>query len=52
MARYVDPEEFERYGEAARERGFLLVSATPLTRSSYHADEDFARLRAARAAGS
>ena len=52
VARYVDPEEFERYGEAARERGFLLVSATPLTRSSYHADEDFTRLRAARAAGS
>jgi lipoic acid synthetase len=34
----------------ARAKGFLLVSATPLTRSSYHADADFARLRAARAA--
>jgi lipoic acid synthetase len=35
--------------EAARARGFLLVSATPLTRSSYHADADFRRLREARA---
>jgi lipoic acid synthetase len=51
VARYVPPEEFDRYRDAARARGFLLVSASPLTRSSYHADEDFERLRSARAAG-
>jgi lipoic acid synthetase len=45
---YVPPEEFAEYGERARERGFLLVSSSPLTRSSYHADSDFDRLRAAR----
>ena len=43
------PEAFEEYAAMARARGFLLVSATPLTRSSYHADADFARLQAARA---
>jgi len=48
VERYVDPSEFEELAEAARTRGFLLVSSTPLTRSSYHAAEDFARLRAAR----
>ncbi len=48
VARYVEPSEFEALAEAARGKGFLLVSATPLTRSSYHAGEDFARLRAAR----
>jgi lipoyl synthase len=46
--RFVTPEEFEGYAKAARGKGFLMVSATPLTRSSYHAGEDFARLRAAR----
>ena len=46
--RFVTPEEFATYETMARARGFLLVSATPLTRSSYHADEDFDRLRAAR----
>jgi lipoic acid synthetase len=51
VARYVPPEEFDGYRDAARARGFLLVSASPLTRSSYHADEDFERLRNARAAG-
>jgi len=50
VERYVPPEEFERMAEAARQRGFLLVSASPLTRSSYHADADFLRLREARAA--
>jgi lipoic acid synthetase len=50
VARFVPPEEFAAYGAAARGKGFLMVSATPLTRSSYHAGEDFARLRAARAA--
>ena len=48
VVRYVEPREFDAYAEDARARGFLLVSASPLTRSSYHAGEDFARLRAAR----
>ncbi|WP_237216264.1 lipoyl synthase [Falsiroseomonas oryziterrae] len=48
--RFVTPEEFEDYAKVARGKGFLLVSATPLTRSSYHADRDFAALRAAREA--
>ena len=48
--RFVTPEEFEALETIARAKGFLLVSASPLTRSSYHADEDFARLRAAREA--
>jgi lipoyl synthase len=47
--RFVTPEEFAEYASLARARGFLMVSATPLTRSSYHADSDFAALRAARA---
>ena len=42
------PDEFADYAALARAKGFLLVSATPLTRSSYHADADFAALRAAR----
>jgi lipoyl synthase len=46
--RFVEPAEFEDYARMARGKGFLLVSATPLTRSSYHADRDFAALRAAR----
>jgi lipoyl synthase len=44
------PEEFEGLEKMARAKGFLMVSATPLTRSSYHAGEDFAKLRAAREA--
>ncbi len=48
--RFVTPDEFDDYAGMARAKGFLQVSATPLTRSSYHADEDFAALRAARAA--
>ncbi|MCH8863591.1 MAG: lipoyl synthase [Proteobacteria bacterium] len=48
--RYVHPDEFAAYEKMARGKGFLMVSATPLTRSSYHAGEDFAKLRAARAA--
>jgi lipoic acid synthetase len=48
VERYMPPEEFEEVAEEARERGFLVVSATPLTRSSYHAAEDFRRLQAAR----
>ena len=46
--RFVTPDEFADYATLARAKGFLLVSATPLTRSSYHADIDFAALRAAR----
>lgn len=48
--RFVTPEEFAGYAKAAWGKGFLMVSATPLTRSSYHAGDDFARLREARAA--
>jgi lipoic acid synthetase len=48
--RFVTPEEFADYENAARGKGFLMVSASPLTRSSYHAGDDFARLRAAREA--
>ena len=50
VARFVTPEEFAAYERAAYGKGFLMVSATPLTRSSYHAGEDFARLREARQA--
>ncbi len=46
--RFVTPGEFKSYEEIARAKGFLMVSASPLTRSSYHAGEDFARMRAAR----
>jgi len=48
--RFVTPQEFAEYAALARGKGFLLVASTPLTRSSYHAGEDFARLRAAREA--
>ena len=48
--RFVTPEEFKSYETIARAKGFLLVSASPLTRSSYHADSDFAKLQAARTA--
>ncbi|WP_206931159.1 lipoyl synthase [Roseococcus thiosulfatophilus] len=48
VARFVEPAEFEDYASMARAKGFLLVSATPLTRSSYHADRDFAALKEAR----
>ncbi len=50
VKRFVTPEEFASYETAAVGKGFLMVSATPLTRSSYHAGSDFARLRAARLA--
>lgn len=46
--RFVAPDEFKSCETVARTKGFLLVSSSPLTRSSYHADEDFARLRDAR----
>jgi lipoic acid synthetase len=47
--RFVTPDEFETYRKQALGKGFLMVSASPLTRSSYHAGDDFARLKAARA---
>src|SRR6266446_5217225 len=50
VAGFVTPEEFEGYRRQALGKGFLMVSASPLTRSSYHAGEDFAQLKAARAA--
>jgi lipoic acid synthetase len=48
--RFVTPAEFQDYGRAGLAKGFLLVASSPLTRSSYHAAEDFARLRQARQA--
>ena len=48
--RFVTPDEFQDYAQIARGKGFLMVSASPLTRSSYHADSDFAEMRAAREA--
>ncbi|MBC6407037.1 MAG: lipoyl synthase [Rhodobacteraceae bacterium] len=50
VAHFVPPDEFAAYERAAWGKGFLMVSATPLTRSSYHAGDDFARLRANRQA--
>jgi lipoic acid synthetase len=50
VARFVTPEEFKGYETTAYSKGFLMVSANPLTRSSHHAGEDFERLRGARAA--
>ncbi len=46
--RYVHPDEFELYKKAAYNKGFLMVSSSPLTRSSYHAGDDFERMRAER----
>ena len=46
--RFWTPEEFDRLGKLGTAKGFLLISSTPLTRSSYHADDDFAALKAAR----
>ena len=48
--RFVAPEEFESYEQAAKGKGFLMVSATPLTRSSYHAGDDFTKMQEARLA--
>ncbi len=45
LDRYYTPEEFNELGSIAKSKGFLLVSSSPLTRSSYHADEDFAKLQ-------
>ena len=45
LDRYYTPQEFDELGAIAKSKGFLLVSSSPLTRSSYHADEDFAKLQ-------
>ena len=45
LDRYYTPDEFKDLGNIAKAKGFLLVSSSPLTRSSYHADEDFAKLQ-------
>ena len=48
VERFVTPDEFDEFAATARGKGFLMVSASPLTRSSYHAGDDFEKLRAAR----
>ncbi len=48
VVRFIPPDEFKSYETIAYAKGFLMVSASPLTRSSHHAGEDFARLKAAR----
>ena len=50
VIRFVTPEEFKSYATVAQAKGFLLVSSSPLTRSSHHAGDDFEKLRAARLA--
>lgn len=50
VADFVTPKAFDAFGAIARAKGFLQVAATPLTRSSYHAGDDFAQMRAAREA--
>ncbi len=50
VVRFVTPDEFKGFETIAMAKGFLLVSSSPLTRSSHHAGDDFAKLRAARQA--
>jgi lipoic acid synthetase len=45
LARYVQPEEFKELKSIAESKGFLIVASSPLTRSSYHADEDFSKMK-------
>ena len=45
LNRYVHPEEFEELKTIAESKGFLIVASSPLTRSSYHADEDFSKMK-------
>jgi lipoic acid synthetase len=45
LKRYVHPDEFEEFKRIALLKGFLIVASSPLTRSSYHADEDFAEMK-------
>ena len=49
--RFITPEQFENYKKVGLEKGFLLVASSPLTRSSYHADDDFQKLKEARLKG-
>ena len=49
LERFWTPQEFASLEQVARAKGFLMVSASPLTRSSYHADSDYAALKAVRA---
>lgn len=49
LEEFITPDQFAKYERMARSKGFLMVSSSPLTRSSHHAGEDFAKLRAARA---
>lgn len=48
ISRYVTPEEFDKYADIARQKGFLMVASSPLTRSSHHAGRDFKALQEAR----
>lgn len=48
VQKYVEPAQFDLYAQMAKVKGFLMVSSSPLTRSSYHADKDFKRLKEAR----
>ena len=48
LSRYYHPNEFKELESIAKGKGFLLISSSPLTRSSYHADEDFKKLQDAR----
>ena len=48
LDRYYHPDEFKEFKTIAQTKGFLLVSSSPLTRSSYHADDDFKKLQEAR----
>jgi len=50
VKKFVTPDEFKSYETVAYTKGFLMVASSPLTRSSHHAGDDFARLRAAREA--
>ncbi len=52
VIRFVTPDEFKSFATVAQTKGFLLVSSSPLTRSSHHAGEDFEKLKAARIAKS
>ena len=45
LQRYVHPDEFEEFKQIALSKGFLIVASSPLTRSSYHADEDFFKMK-------
>ena len=45
LNRYYHPDEFDELGKIAKSKGFLLVTSSPLTRSSYHADDDFDKLK-------